>query len=154
MQDSKYGNKISVQVRSRCFFIFMLWIFFYIKLELKKVQVKVADGHCNSVKKYWIVKKAITVLWAIFSVQSGPDCTCVETYITLTSVSKIHRWLMPVWHVRAHRGMNFKARKQTDCTIPYQSYPCYFSALFFPMENCQQTVPSAPETPFVLTLDD
>lgn len=67
-----------------------------------------------SVKKCWIFQKAIIVLWAIFSGQNGPDCTYLETYIASTSVSKIHRWLMAVWPVRAYGRMNFKALKLTE----------------------------------------
>lgn len=47
MEDSKYGNPISVQVRSRCSFLFDALNILYMKIELKKVQVKVAGGHCT-----------------------------------------------------------------------------------------------------------
>lgn len=135
MEDSKYGNQISVQVRNRGSFLFDAPNIFVYETWAEKGESEGCWWTLYSMKKCWIVQKAITVLWAIFTVQSGSDCTYVEARIAPTSTQVVDGCVMCKGRWK-NELQSTSVDRNFVCTIPHQSYPCYFSALSFPMENC------------------
>lgn len=137
---------------------FFIWfqIFLYMKLELEKVWVKVAGGHCTVWRSVEYFKKPLLSSGQFFQCRMG--LTVLIWKLTLHQLLSVKYtggwWLCDLWgHMEEWTSKHLN--RQKFC-LHYSSSKLSMLLFcpFFSYGKLPSNSTVCPETPFVLTLDD